>query len=1714
MRRYLRELILVSFFASSVLCSAQLTNVTGDQAPPIPGAGHDYIHMLNETVNPGNGAVNIRIGVPVPQARGITVPFAFAYDSNAAIHAAGAPGVYQGPTMKFGWIGSASYLSQGGWSYSIPRLSNVVNVVTAGGGIQGPSVCFWFTDYMFSEASGETHALGLSPVDTPQSGAQCEGAIGLPSTNYLFGADAEVQSTTTMWNHNCGFCSGASQAIPPPVTIADMNGTVYHFSNAINQYNPIAYSANSGVHSSLADWIEDRNGNKATISDSGNGVLTIFDTAGRSAVTSTGFGSTGNTIAAAGLSSPYTLTWQSFSSSSTLPLPYSLSKYCSPCTGTGPNAITNSPEVTKITLPNQQSYQFQYDPVSTLLSKITYPNGGYVQYTWSPAPPYSDRLYFNVSGDTQWAYYSGFVVTKRVVSFDGVTSALEQDFSYQTTWTGCTPPPGSGSWCQRQTTAVTKDLVAGTSFAAVYTYQPFLLPYQPNDSSMPGSGSTPVESMVQYYATASTSGQPLRTVKKTYIDPHLPPSESVTLDSGQTAETDYTYTPLWPNGSVSSPECWFGQVGSPSSTNDCLHVLSDKYEYDYGSTGRGLLVRRTHFDYASLAATPIFPTAASILNRPSDVITYDGSGNKMAEIDYAYDGSSVTGVSPVLTGHDEANYSHTYTARGNVTRATALCLQQGCSTGARMFTYDETGQVLTAKDQNQNVTSYSYTDCYASGTGTDPGNTNAFVTKITNPLGQFESFCYGYSDGQVRSTTDANNQTTPYTYNDSLGRLTEADYPDGGQTKYAYNDTGATVTTSQLLNTSGTYITRVNSMDGVGHVIQTQLTSDPDGVATTTFRYDGLGRRRTASNPSSSSSQSTQGTTTDSYDALSRVTTVTKQDGSIVQTAYCGSSTLTTDETGHWRRTTSDALGRLIEADEPNSPSASVTACPQPGDPVMATSYGYDALGNLLSVLQSGSRQRTFTYDSLSRLTSSINPESNTVPNSSPTVTVATTYAYDANGNLLSKTAPAQNQQGSATVTLSHCYDPLNRLTSKAYALQSCPQTSSIATYKYDETACLGQQHCYNAGRRTSMIDAAGSEGWSYDQMGRVLTDQRTTNSITKSTVYLYLPYVNGSINMLTYPSGRVLTYATGAAGRLQSAVDATNSVNYATAAHYTPQGVLTALTNGANLSSTYIYNNRLQPCWIYATTGTALPWQGTQTLCTSSASAGNVLDLKYGFNLGTGDNGNPAGITNNRDASRSQTFAYDYLNRVSAGQTSSTASTSPANCWGQLFGYDVWANLLSIAGASSAYTGCTQGILSVSVNAQNQIIGDTYDTAGNLTGSAGATYAYNAENQLTAAGGVTYLYDGDGQRVEKQSTKIYWYGKDGEVLDETDATGSTSNSNFSEYIFFGGQRIAHRDSPGNTFYYFADHLGTSRVIAEVPFGSNTATICYDADFYPFGGEHTPVTNTCSQAYKFTGKERDNESGLDYFIARQYGSSMGRFSSPDEPFVDQAESTPQSWNLYTYVRNNPVTNTDPTGNGCVDGKTEDSAPGESCEQVAENNKRAKPNVEVAATPPELDVLGEAYRRGGAITRPRFWAASAGMSAGLGGLGAGGVAVYEALSGYTLGTLTTLGVAGGSLAPTLYKTGDIIQELAQTPQGAVKIVGEAVVQGTKLIVKDISVFSAETGARLNVGAANMRAALGPIFERLKIAGFTQVQILGERTTGINPGRAVNITITLR
>ncbi len=127
--------------------------------------------------------------------------------------------------------------------------------------------------------------------------------------------------------------------------------------------------------------------------------------------------------------------------------------------------------------------------------------------------------------------------------------------------------------------------------------------------------------------------------------------------------------------------------------------------------------------------------------------------------------------------------------------------------------------------------------------------------------------------------------------------------------------------------------------------------------------------------------------------------------------------------------------------------------------------------------------------------------------------------------------------------------------------------------------------------------------------------------------------------------------------------------------------------------------------------------------------------------------------------------------------------------------------------------------------------------------------------------------------------------------------------------------------APCSTCYLSWDHLGTPRLITD-----QTGKVVARHAYLPFGEEVTPSTpgrnsdwgaGNDNIAQKFTAKQRDSESGLDYFGARYYGSALGRFTSPDDPSNDQDPHDPQSWNLYSYVRNNPLKNVDPFGQDCI-----------------------------------------------------------------------------------------------------------------------------------------------------------------------------------------------------
>jgi RHS repeat-associated protein len=223
-----------------------------------------------------------------------------------------------------------------------------------------------------------------------------------------------------------------------------------------------------------------------------------------------------------------------------------------------------------------------------------------------------------------------------------------------------------------------------------------------------------------------------------------------------------------------------------------------------------------------------------------------------------------------------------------------------------------------------------------------------------------------------------------------------------------------------------------------------------------------------------------------------------------------------------------------------------------------------------------------------------------------------------------------------------------------------------------------------------------------------------------------------------------------------------------------------------------------------------------------------------------------------------------------------------------------------------------------------NQIDGYSYDAAGNLLSDGVNTYTYDAENRLTSfhnTGGssATYVYDALGQRVQKttgsNTPNECNSGAGGTVFYIRDLSGHvavfTPNgvNQCKDEIFAGTRHLATYDN--YAAFSHSDWLGTERV--RYPFGTN-GELCTSL---PFGDNLTCTADIYDSPLHFTGKERDSESGLDNFDARYYGSSLGRFMSPDPGNAGASLDSPQSWNAYSYVLNNPLNAIDPTGLDCV-----------------------------------------------------------------------------------------------------------------------------------------------------------------------------------------------------
>jgi RHS repeat-associated protein len=175
-------------------------------------------------------------------------------------------------------------------------------------------------------------------------------------------------------------------------------------------------------------------------------------------------------------------------------------------------------------------------------------------------------------------------------------------------------------------------------------------------------------------------------------------------------------------------------------------------------------------------------------------------------------------------------------------------------------------------------------------------------------------------------------------------------------------------------------------------------------------------------------------------------------------------------------------------------------------------------------------------------------------------------------------------------------------------------------------------------------------------------------------------------------------------------------------------------------------------------------------------------------------------------------------------------------------------------------------------------------------------SYTYDAENRISTVDGgntATYTYDAEGRRASK-NTFTYLYDLAGHQVAELNS-GSWDRGE----VYAGGRHLATY-SGGTTYFPHVDWLGTERVRTNA--AGNIAETCISLPF----GDGQSCTGSDSGPTHFTGKQRDTETNLDYFDARFYSSTKGRFARPDESFADQDTGDPQSWNMYTYVVNDPL----------------------------------------------------------------------------------------------------------------------------------------------------------------------------------------------------------------
>jgi RHS repeat-associated protein len=729
-------------------------------------------------------------------------------------------------------------------------------------------------------------------------------------------------------------------------------------------------------------------------------------------------------------------------------------------------------------------------------------------------------------------------------------------------------------------------------------------------------------------------------------------------------------------------------------------------------------------------------------------------------------------------------YDATTDFRGNLTSVTTYPDATSASNSITHATsYDIAGNVIVAQLDCCQQKSFTY-----SGAGVNGNHDYAYPELVTTGSGSttlVTQSTYDYNTGLPGSSTDENNQPTTNYYNSDSLRLDHTEYPAGGVTKFEYFD-GLTADTSgkyhfyiktskKLDAPSQTprWVENLRYFDGRGSLARVfDHYTELDGWMTRDIEYDVMGRKYRTSNPYfspgylSGSVNPEAFWTASTFDHLGRVKTVTMPRGdnnnaltTSLELDYEGVFTTVTDQAAKQRRGKSDALGRLVRVDEPDSSGSLGTN----GSPTLATSYEFDSLDNLVHVIQPGpnsvTQHRYFKYDSLSRLIRERAVEHEAYSSYAlsdpvnPDGAWSSKFEYNSAGLL----SDGYDPRG---VHTQFSYDGINRLTQITYS-DSTPTAHYFYGPQQLPSGAPSFNHDYSTGRLAAATygssESLTGTYYGYDEAGRVITQKQVTGSNTYGLSYSY--NLGGMLASETYPSGRTLSYAYDEGARLAQIRDATTI--FASGFQYAAHGGLKSENWGNGAVHAIDYNRRLQTSKV--------------TLKQNSSSTSPLQQYDYGYGAFNSSTGSVDTSKNNDQLGKivstignsikwTQGFNYDAVGRLST--VAEYQGDMGASVYQQDYTYDRWGNRLQSANTTLGLPAVTASEM---VAATNRFVTSgstptTYDEAGNVTSDTkfrNLKYEYDANGRqktvklLNDTLVQTSIYDCTGMRVQTTASGV-----------------------------------------------------------------------------------------------------------------------------------------------------------------------------------------------------------------------------------------------------------------------------------------------------------------------------------------------------------------------